>query len=193
MSKTANPGFPRGMTAYAGETPDASNLKFGDYLGTLKDFKDEDYTAVGARPLRTTLSVLMRAVRNVSGGAIVPKTVVELSPDYTTIANTTDTAKTPAHLVAVVDEWLPAAGVADDDVCWVVVKGPTKALSNDSGGAIAAGTILITTNDGKVDAQDSSPDDDQEAQDQSQGMIGHVHTTIAQNAGSGLIILRGAI
>lgn len=192
MSKDLNPGFGRGETAYMGATPDASNLLYGNYLGALKSFKDLTYTDVGSKGVRSHQGILCRAVRNVYGSAIVPKTVVELSPDMTTIVKATDTANTKRHLLGVVDEWLPSAGVADDDVCWVVVLGPTNALTADSGGAINAGTLVVCDTAGKLAALDGSPGTATIAQTAALSVCGMMNTTDAQSTGYGYVNFAGA-
>ena len=47
----------------------------------------------------------------------------------------------PGKLYGVVDEYLPAAGCANNDVCWIVVHGPGEIVSVDQ--TIAAGDPVI--------------------------------------------------
>jgi hypothetical protein len=49
-------------------------------------------------------------------------------------------------VAGVVDEWLPSAGVVDDDLFWIVRKGPTLVLTDLAGGAanvITSGANLV--------------------------------------------------
>lgn len=148
MSRDNAPPMPRGATLYAGRTPDAANLEFEDVIGREHHFEDVNwnYTGGSAKPTLSGLLVLCRLVRNVSGAAVAPKRLVTVDPTrpgeitgYTTTVNTDN--------VAVVDEYLPSAGCPDDDVCWVVLKGPTTCITPHTGdfaAAIVAGDWLVS-------------------------------------------------
>jgi hypothetical protein len=74
------------------------------------------------------------ALRNASGGVLLPGDVVTfLLTDATAKAVPTDAQ------AAVVDEYLPAAGVAVNGIFWGVISGPTRIKT---GATPAAGTKL---------------------------------------------------
>jgi hypothetical protein len=90
------------------------------------------------------------AVRNTSGGPLLPGAVVKFKKAaILTEVDGAAAAATDAPL-GVVDEYLPAAGVANNDVFWLVVSGPTAintaatlapgALVTATAGAAATGT-----------------------------------------------------
>lgn len=188
MATPFNPGFGLGECMYQGVVPDANALLYGDYLGRVFEFRDVYQTDVGGKGTRTGLTVRVRVVRNVYGSAIAAKTVVELSPDLKTIVNPADTLNTPANLVAVVDEWLPGVGVADDDVCFVVIAGPVTAKV-DATAAIAAGVGLGTTTAAKLVALDSTPADVDAAFLIHQGWAADVYTAVAKDDTTGLVYM----
>jgi len=171
---TADPGFARGEVLgvtkkyYSAENGDGSHM-----LGVHKVFRDVDVRAEGKVLSNETVECV--AVKNTSGGALLPGTLVE----FKAAAPLTEVATAGADAsirVGVVDEYLPAAGVPDDEVFWVVVKGPTKVDTDGSstytnGAAIqaAAGVgergyaephsagekrgFVLTTTDGSAEAK----------------------------------------
>lgn len=149
---TADPGFPRGSVlgilwkAYDAENGDGSNV-----LGVRKEFLDTNpQTGV----LNSNRGVECICVKNTSGSALLPGQVAKfkLAPTagagWTGIIGEVDgTAGASDKLVGVVDEYLPAAGVANGEVFWLVVRGPStvRKTSGASGNAVAAGDTLSTT------------------------------------------------
>lgn len=146
---TADPGFPRGQvlgitkTYYDAEVGDGSHL-----LGVHKVFAD---TSPQSGQILSNETVECVAVKNTTGAALLPKTLVRFSPSavLTSVdlgANATDTR------IGIVDEYLPAAGAAAGEVLWVVVKGPTVVTT--TGNAITAGASVSAhaTTRGKVEA-----------------------------------------
>ena len=82
-----------------------------------------------------------RLVRNGSGAALLPSRIVALSGDGRTANGYALDGETNT---AVVDELLPAAGVASNDIFWVAIKGPQlvlTALGNDAAD-YAVGNLL---------------------------------------------------
>jgi len=83
-------------------------------------------------------------VKNTSAGVLLPKRIAA----FNTAAGKMFTevngyaAVTNEERVGVVDEWLPASGVAVNDVFWVTVNGPTEVVAAVSGTAITAGSRL---------------------------------------------------
>jgi hypothetical protein len=146
---TADPGFARGQVlgilwkAYDAETGDGSHV-----IGARKVFRDEDPKSGKILSNRTVECI---AVKNVSGGALLPGSLVKFKAAATTgqfsggilgevDATATTTNATPAAngLIGIVDEYLPTAGVADKEVFWLVIRGPstvTKTSTSVSAGA----------------------------------------------------------
>lgn len=144
---TADPGFARGQVlgilwkAYDAETGDGSHV-----IGARKVFRDEDPKTGRVLSNRTVECV---AVKNVSGGALLPGAVVKFKDAATSgqfsggILGEVDAAATTTlaganGLIGVVDEYLPAAGVPDKEVFWLVIRGPstvTKTATSVSAGS----------------------------------------------------------
>jgi len=147
-----DPGFGRGQTL--GVT---SADQGGSVTGTQKTFTDSDPRTSNAGKFFSNRPVTCIAVRNTSGGVLLPGTAVKFKA--TAILDEVDGEATSAAagtLVGIVDEYLPATGVEDQDVFWVVVSGPTAITTNAS---ITAGAA-ITVTDGEAAVGDpSSPDE----------------------------------
>lgn len=139
---TASPGFVRGsvlgvtVKMYDAEPADGSNM-----VGIRKVFRDE-HPRLGV--LYSNHIVECIAVRNTSGSPLLPGQTVELDATLTQASGlATDT--TTVH--AVVDEYLPPAGAAANEVLWVVVKGPSVPVKTAaaSGAGIAAKASVSTS------------------------------------------------
>lgn len=146
MGLQVDPPFGLGQTLGT-TTPNDSlvGLSSGDYgdnwVGAVKEFTDVNPVTGVVRTNRRKVCV---AVRNTSGAALLPKRVVKFSTSagklFSEVDGYSDT--TNEERVGVVDEFLPAAGVADDDVFWVTVDGPTEVAVALSGSDVAAGSRL---------------------------------------------------
>lgn len=144
---TADPGFARGQvlgitkTYYDAQVGDGSHI-----LGVSKVFLDSDPKT---QKLNTNLTVECVAVKNKSGAALLPGTVVRFSAGA--VLTEVDAAATQTSVrIGVVDEYLPAAGVPVDEVFWVVVGGPTSASKKAV--LIAAGAeVGVSTTAGQID------------------------------------------
>lgn len=138
MSLYVDPPFSLGQTLGVSSTSDGTG-----WVGAVKVFPDVNPTTGVIRSNRVKKCV---AVRNTSAGALLPKRVVRFATGtagsavfsavdgYAAIANN--------EVVGVVDEFLPSAGVAVNDVFWVTVDGPTEVAHALSGTAIAVGDRL---------------------------------------------------
>lgn len=140
---TADPGFSRGQVlgilwkAYDAESGDGSHI-----VGTRKVFRDEDPRTGRILSNRTVECI---AVKNVSGGALLPGAVVKFKNDVTIgqfsggiLGEVDGGAVAATTLMGVVDEYLPAAGVPNNEIFWLVVRGPstvTKTATSVSAGA----------------------------------------------------------
>lgn len=137
MSLLIDPPFALGQTLGVSSTSDGVQ-----WVGAVKIFPDVNPTTGKIRSGRVKKCV---AVRNSSGGALLPKRLVKFSTTAGTAVFSEVSgysATTNAEFVGVVDEFLPAGGVADKDVFWVTVDGPTEVAAALSGSDIAAGDKL---------------------------------------------------
>lgn len=156
MSRDNSQLFGRGETFYGPtDTIDQNALKGANLLGQEKAFEDLDYGASGSvKTARTNQMVYVRAVRNTSGVNLLPKEFVQVSADGT---QATGRVVNSAQHGYPVDEFLPAAGVRNGDVFYVVVEGPatmkTAFTGAEFGGSdVAAGDSLhsVTTTAGST-------------------------------------------
>lgn len=179
----------RGQTGYGGSTPDASNLRFANQIGQIRVFPDQGPDGTQYSGLQVTAMLC----RNLIGANLLPKQPVLLSA--TAIGNTGPTvtqSASPNVFFGIVDEYLPAAGVVDDDVFWLVLKGPTTALIESSGG-VSGGQLFMpsASNNGKLDIIDPTPDNDLEAMNQAIYALAAAIGTIASGATEARVCLRG--
>ena len=135
MSLLIDPPWPLGQTLGVSSLTDGTG-----WVGVVKQFPDVNPITGAIRSNRIKTCV---AVRNVATIALAPKRVVVFATaaglgglstviGYASVLN--------AEHVGVVDEFLPTAGVAINDVFWVVVDGPTEVAGLVYGTpAIAAG------------------------------------------------------
>lgn len=128
---TADPPFARGQTLGVDATQGAN------VIGTIRIFMDVN--PITGIKLSNRL-VRCVAVRNTSGSAITPKSVVKFQT--TDLLNSTDGLgdQTSGQLQGVADEYLPAAGVAANDIYWAVLRGPTTVKKTSA--AISQGAAV---------------------------------------------------
>jgi hypothetical protein len=115
----------------------ASGASYGDnWVGAVKEFTDVNPINGQVRSNRRKVCI---ACRNTSGAALLPKRVVRLAGSGTALYGAADGYASAANeaFCGVVDEFLPAAGVASNDVFWVTVDGPTEVSVALSGTDIA--------------------------------------------------------
>lgn len=151
MSKKESPFFERGKTFYGPAVPDSAALQGVDLEGREFEMEDYDYAST-ARPLplrtRNTM-VRVRIVRNVSGISLLPKRLAR----FTTTAGAASLTRVDGYgyatadaVVAPIDEFLPAAGVQNNDLFYVVMDGPCLFLTDLAGAAnnvINVGGVLV--------------------------------------------------
>jgi hypothetical protein len=141
----SDPWFGRGQTLGVADAVSGQAV-----TGSQKVFTDTDPRITNASVSLSNRPVTCVAVRNTSGGPLLPGAVVKFKK--AAILDEVDgpaAAATDAPL-GVVDEYLPANGVANNDVFWLVVSGPTAittaatlapgALVTATAGAAATGT-----------------------------------------------------
>jgi len=135
--QNSDPWFGRGQTLGVTDASQGSAV-----TGSQKVFTDTDPRTSNASVHLSNRLVHCIAVRNTSGGALLPGAVVKFKK--AAILDEVDgaaAAATDAPL-GVVDEYLPAAGVANNDVFWLVVAGPTAI---PTAGTPASGDLLTVT------------------------------------------------
>ena len=117
MSLLSDPPFALGQTLGVSSASDG-----GNWVGVVKVFPDVNPTTGVVRSNRLKKCI---AVRNASGVVLLPKRMVAWkSGSFTQVdgyTNITDEAS-----AGIVDEHIPASGVAANDVFWVTVEGPTE-------------------------------------------------------------------
>lgn len=138
MSLLIDPPFALGQTLGVTNATDGAN-----WVGAVKQFPDVDPNTGRVRSNRVKTCV---AVRNSSSIALAPKRVVAFDTVTAGLAAFTRVAgyaaATNEERVGVVDEHLPATGVAVNDVFWVTVEGPTEVAVALSGADLAVGDRL---------------------------------------------------
>lgn len=139
MSLYVDPPFSLGQTLGVSSTDDGKQ-----WVGVVKVFPDVNPTTGVLRSGRLKKCI---AVRNSSGAALLPKRVVRFAVGTagTAVFSAVDgyAAVGNNEFVGVVDEHLPSAGAASNDVLWVTVDGPTEVAAALSGTAVAVGDRLV--------------------------------------------------
>ena len=133
----SDPWFGRGQTLGV-SVPEQG----GSVTGSVKVFTDTDPRTNNAGTFLSNRHVTCIAVRNTSGAPLLPGAVVKFKK--AAILDEVDgvaAAATDAPL-GVVDEYLPATGVANGDVFWLVVSGPAAITT---AAALVAGALVTST------------------------------------------------
>ena len=103
-------------------------------LGQVHVFAAKPYTAtnaVGGKQLYTGKPIVAVLLRNTSGLTLLGKRLGQLdrTAGYAMTKNVDGYSTTLANQgVVLIDPYLPAAGVADDDIFWGIIKGPVPVL-----------------------------------------------------------------
>lgn len=137
--------FPRGSTFGTTSTSDGVQ-----HEGQRFTFEDLDYSSTSiVKPRRSARMVECMICRNVAAAAILPKRIVTFATTSgaTYLGRVDGYARlTAARIAGVVDEFLPTAGCAVNDLCYVVIDGPTMVLTPleaDANNVFAVGTVLV--------------------------------------------------
>lgn len=115
--------------------------------GTTKIFKDVDYSGTRAvKTPRTGLDVMAILVRNVSGVSLLPKMLVTFASGYQG-RRVDGYARLDQGIVSgVVDEFLPSTGVANNDLFWMIVRGPALCIKSvDANGLVKDDYVVSIT------------------------------------------------
>lgn len=132
---------------YHGGTPTTIDKSLS-LEGAEQWFKDEIAPTAGngMATLRSGRMKLCRLVRNGSGIALTPGRAVSWASGYRGTRVGGYCTTTAAECAGIVDDRLPAAGVASNDLFWIVRKGPALCKTDLAGGAnnvIAAGDVVV--------------------------------------------------
>lgn len=182
MAYQEEPPFPRGGTRFGGSpqsATDGAGFEGKEYYFPDKIWDDP----AEVKPDRSTGMVKVRVVRNVSGANQLPKLVAKMK---ITGSAYEERGQSDAYAVTVgdhgfpIDEFLPAAGVVNNDLYYVVVDGCAKVTSAAAGTTtLAIGDYAIPSTGGKVVKQDNSVAAGSATFNQIQGVIGRAVTAVA--------------
>lgn len=180
MSKESSLPFEIGQTYFGGNTP--STTEGNQILGKTYVIEDNDLSVAGSKSARSGRYKKVMAVRNTAGSALLPKRIARMKSDgsaYEYLIEAMGYADTVGQLGYPIDEFLPAAGVADDDIFYVVVEGMATVTSAAAGDTnISIGQFVIPSTDGKVIDQDVTVAAGSATFNQIQGAIGRAVTAV---------------
>jgi hypothetical protein len=166
MARNENPPFDMGNTFYNLFVATTQSTNDGvQYEGA--DWVFEDYNPI-TKVYRSEQKKRCRLVRNISGGALLPSRLVNLAtaPNANGIygGQVDGYASVLAQRAYPLDEFLPAAGLQNNDIGYVVVEGPAVVLTDlaaltaviNPGDAVVAQTAATSgaTTAGRVEKQD---------------------------------------
>ena len=148
MYGNVNTPIKRGQTYYGGNVPTSTYWKETvDIEGLEAIFEDVAPATTRGQVLtkRSGRPVKCRLVRNASAGSLnlLPKFVVTYASGYQFKRVDGNVAVNDVEVAGVVDEHLPAAGVAVGDLFWIVYDGPTLVKGSLDANTIAAGDRLV--------------------------------------------------
>lgn len=135
MSLLVDPPFSLSQTLGVGAGEGTS------WAGAVKQFPDVDPVTGKVRSARVKTCI---AVRNVANHVLLPKRAVAWKVgSFTEVDGYVDVSD---ELVAgIVDEFIPASGVAKDDIFWITVSGPTEVrLGTGITAALGAPLVALT-------------------------------------------------
>lgn len=201
MARNESPPFGRGQTYYNGVVPTLSDGTTADTTSHAdlegKTWVFEDYKQISGqgnvKGTRTGRYVVCMCVRNVSGGAILPKQLCRMKTTGSgnefcgQIVNNTPTV---GDLCFPADEFLPAAGVVANDLFWVVIGGPATVTTDTAGDTtMGIGKYVIpgATTAGRVIEQDTTVAAGAATFAQIQGAVGIAVTATTGNSQDMLI------
>jgi hypothetical protein len=134
----------RGKT-FSGGTPTSVDQSVG-IEGSRKLFRDEYRSGNGVKVKRSNSQIEGVLVRNSSGAALTPGRTVSWTAAYRWRRVSGYTTTTAQEVAGVVDDQLPSAGVASNDLFWLLRRGPCLVktpLAGDAGNVFAEGDILV--------------------------------------------------
>ena len=135
-------GMPRRGKTYSGGTP-ASIAQSIALEGMQIYFADDLKDGVGVRKTRSSRMTHAVLVRNTAGFNLTPGRSVSWEAGFRGRRVDGYTATTAQEIAGYVDDQLPAAGVANNDLFWLLRKGPALIKTPTVGAAFAEGDILV--------------------------------------------------
>lgn len=173
-----NSPVPRGETWYrSGDAPSDDMGRAKTIIGMEVKF-DNTRSTIGLEATSTTattlsdawkdLSIIVDAqqvygqiAKNVSGIALLPGMLVRWKDGEVgrMVDGYVSAVDEPEMIAGIVDDFLPAAGVPDNDIFNVIRKGPCRAIAHysDAGSNIAIGDLLVgITSDESTEASTDS-------------------------------------
>jgi hypothetical protein len=152
MSLYVDPPFALGQTLGVSNGTDGES-----WLGTVKLFPDVDPTTGKVRSGKLKKCI---AVRNVSGQVLRAKRAVAWKNGTTSLGNVANYREVSGYsrltndaVAGIVDEFIPSSGVANNDIFWVTVEGPTELLV---GQTVAVGDTVAAVTAHTTNATDSA-------------------------------------
>lgn len=160
---TNNSPIERGTTWYGSQSGPTTIAKAKVIVGMPVHF-DNTRATVGVQSSSTTATTLSSAwkdtsilvnaqqvegviAKNVMGIAALPGMLVRWKAGYEGTAFDAYVSNTdePEMVAGIVDDFLPAAGCPDDDICFIVQRGPCRAITKyqDMSADIAIGDFLL--------------------------------------------------
>jgi hypothetical protein len=145
MSEKAVIMYPMGKSVASGE--------LDHLLGTIREFRDFDYSATGVPANRSGALVRAVWVKNRNGGTLTKRQVVKWKTGY--VKTGVEAAGDGDVGCGVVDPFLSTT-VADGAYFWMIVEGPCELIS-DGASTLADTDIVVTAGAGKVNKQTAAP------------------------------------
>lgn len=138
-------GLPNRGFTYHGGTPDTVGKTIG-IEGHPVQFKNHFRDGAGMQQIRSNRYTHAVLVRNTSGVNLLPGRHVKWQAGFRGRRVDGYTHTTAQEVAGVVDDQLPAGGVAPNDLFWLLRKGPALIKTPINGGAanvFAEGDVLI--------------------------------------------------
>lgn len=138
-------GLPKRGYTFHGGTPDSIGKSIQNE-GAPVQFVDDVPSGSGVRVKRSNRFVYAILVRNVSGAALLPGRSVTWKAGFRGKRVDGYSRTTNVEVAGIVDDQLPAAGVANNDLFWLIVKGPAllkTPLAAGAGSVFAEGDVLV--------------------------------------------------
>ena len=137
-------GLPNIGKTYHGGTPTSVGRSV-ELEGTCVTFRDEVKSGSAPATIRSGRFKKCILVRNTSGAALAPKRLVTWESGYRGRRVSAYADVAAEEVAGVVDDRLPASGVADDDLFWLIVGGPALVKTANAGASavIAEGDVLV--------------------------------------------------
>jgi len=137
--------LPRRGRTYSGGTPSSIGQSVG-LEGYVQDFKDELRTGAGVLSQRSGQMTTAMLVRNASGIALLPGRSVAWSAGFRGRRVAGYTTLTAQEVAGYVDDQLPSTGVANNDMFWLLRRGPAlirTAHVAGAGNVFAVNDVLV--------------------------------------------------